>query len=116
MSATYGPTFGTPLARYDPTSSSWKTSQTISLLDLETSSVIFPKWGITHDGVLSALPTQVHRTNESDFSLLPTPRASSAVDDILDTTRKMMRNREGNGYKSRLEEAVALISDASREL
>ena len=74
MSGTCGPTCGMPFARYDPDSSSWRTSEATSLWDLTLSSLTLPPWGCLHGGELSERPTPELRTVEpvSSSSLLPT--------------------------------------------
>jgi hypothetical protein len=75
MSDTYGPTSGTPLARYDLPSQSWRTCEDTSLWDLPMSLETLPAWGMTRGGVLYELPTPEHRTIAHEFSSLPTPKA-----------------------------------------
>jgi hypothetical protein len=62
------------LAKFDPVSCSWKTSQ-ISLTLMERKSLeIWPKWGFMRFGVLYALPMLAHPIEEQDgFSWHPTP-------------------------------------------
>lgn len=78
MSDTCGPTCGMPFARYDPASSSWRTSPVTSLWDLTLSSLTLPRWGCLHGGELSERPTPELRTVEPGCSSspgLPTPTA-----------------------------------------
>ncbi len=79
MSGTCGPTCGTPFARYDPDSSSWRTSLDTSLWDLTLSSLTLPRWGCLHGGELSEHPTPELRTDapasSSSGGGLPTPTA-----------------------------------------
>lgn len=61
-------------ARYDRDSCSWKTAQLSLLGDLEPFSVIFPRSGMTRDGLLWELPMLERPTNETGYGcLLPTP-------------------------------------------
>jgi len=107
MNDTSGPTSGTPLAQYDPEQRCWKTSEATSLWALTLSSLTLPPWGCLHGGELYELPTPERPTIEPGYSSLPTPRATTAMDDPLDTTRSM---RERRGYsKFRLEETVATL-------
>jgi hypothetical protein len=96
-----------PLARYDLNEQCWKTSVAISLWALTMSSLTLPPWGCLHDGELYELPTPERPTIEPGYSSLPTPRATSAMSDPLETTRSMRHQR---GYsKFRLEETVAML-------
>jgi hypothetical protein len=63
-------------ARYDQDSCGWKTAQLSLLGDSEQSSVIFPRSGMTRDGLLWGLPMLERPTSETGFGfLLPTPTA-----------------------------------------
>lgn len=76
MSGTCGPTCGMPFARYDPDSSSWRTSEATSLWDLTLSSLTLPSWGCLHGGELSERPTPELPTvglGSSSSPGLPTP-------------------------------------------
>ena len=75
MTDTFGPTFGMPLAQYDPDGRCWKTSEVTSLWALPMSSLTLPTWGCLHDGALYELPTPAHHTVEPGCSSLPTPMA-----------------------------------------
>lgn len=71
-----GPRWQESFAHYDPASSLWRTSQGSLLPGSGTSSVIWPKRGMTRSGSAFELPTQGHLTNASGCSsspLLPTP-------------------------------------------
>lgn len=65
-------------AKYDQATSSWKTAQLSLLGDSEPSSVIFPRSGMTRDGLLWELPMLEQSTSESDYGFLPTPTAHNA--------------------------------------
>ena len=78
MTDTCGPTFGTPLAQYDPAGRCWRTSEVTSLWALPMSSLTLPTWGCLHDGALYELPTPGHRTIEPGYSSLPTPVADNS--------------------------------------
>lgn len=64
------------LANYDPHSSSWKTCQQSLLAEAGKWSESLPRWGMTQDGVLSALPKLGPTIGERDGFYLPTPTAS----------------------------------------
>ena len=68
-----GATWRASLAKYDPDSCSWKTVQHSLFVDLESSSVTWPKSGMTAGGLCWELPTLAHRTSETDSGLWPTP-------------------------------------------
>ena len=58
-------------AKYDPVTSSWKTAQLSLLGDLELSSVIFPRSGMTRNGLLWELPMLERPTNETGCGFSP---------------------------------------------
>ena len=75
----FGKKWQESLAKYDPSTHSWKTHQCLLLGDLEEFSETWPQWGIMQDGecwerIIAMLPT---REKESGF--WPTPRACSAM-------------------------------------
>ena len=107
MNDTCGPTSGKPFAQYDPQQQCWKTSEATSLWALTLSSLTLPTWGGLHAGVLYELPTPERPTIEPGSSSLPTPRATSAMGDPLDTTRNMLSKR--GQMKYRLEETIATL-------
>lgn len=91
MSGTCGPTCGTPFARYDPGSSSWRTSEATSLWDLTLSSLTLPPWGCLRGGELSEHPTPELRTvalgSSSPPGGLPTPTARDSKGSDLPSRR-----------------------------
>jgi len=65
------------LAKLCPNGSGWKTAQRSLLGDLEESSAILPRSGMTRGGLLWELPTLERHTSENGYGfLLPTPTAS----------------------------------------
>lgn len=68
------------LAKYDRVSCSLKTAQISLITGLHESCADLPRWGLMHDGELSALPIPAHLTRERDAGLLPTPMASDNRD------------------------------------
>ena len=108
MSDTFGHTYGTPLARYDRDSQSWRTSEDTSLWDLPTSLGTLPTWGMTQGGDLFELPTPERPTSVPECSSLPTPQATPAMSEALDITLGMYQRRGGT-TKGRLEESIALL-------
>ena len=75
----YGQKLPVLLAKYDPSMQSWKTLQTCLLesggLGLDEFSETWPRSGIMQNGIAYQLPTLVPLTDETEFGLLPTPRA-----------------------------------------
>jgi len=72
-----GPTWPASLARFDRDSCSWKTAQLCLLGDSESSSVTWPRSGMTAGGQCWELPMSGRRTSGTDSGLLPTPLASN---------------------------------------
>ena len=66
---TYGPTSGTPFATYDPDSHCWKTLQLTLDSDSVTYSAIWPRSGMTLDGIAYLLPPSAPRTSATAYSL-----------------------------------------------
>jgi hypothetical protein len=126
-----------PLANYDPTTQSWRTSKDMSLWGDYKSLENLPKSGMTRNGALFQQPAWVRLIDATELlswptptasdwkgrgpnskqqglpevmktrmGLWPTPRSSSAMAEDMDTIRE--RLNEGQEYKSRLEEAVAM--------
>jgi len=70
-----GDTWRGSLARFDPDTSSWKTVQHSLLGDSQSSSVTWPRSGMTANGQCWELPTLAHRIGATDSGLWPTPNA-----------------------------------------
>jgi hypothetical protein len=64
------------LARYDPTTSSWKTPQYSLLEDLTVFLGTWPRWGLMRDGVSYQQQTLVRHTRGTVSGLWATPAAS----------------------------------------
>jgi hypothetical protein len=73
--AGYGKNTPDLLARYDPTSSSWKTSQLCLVEGLATFSETWPRSGMMRNGIAYQLPPLVPATDETESGLWPTPSA-----------------------------------------
>ena len=72
-----GPTWRGSLARFDPASCTWRTAQRSLLGDLEESSVIWPRSGMTAGGQCWELPTLAPPTSATGSGLwVPTPIAT----------------------------------------
>lgn len=102
---TCGLGYDKPLANYDPTTQSWKMSVVIFPSEEPLSLPTLPASGMTQSGALFQQPAWEPTTSETDSSLWPTPRSSRAMADDMTTTQRRLAKI---GYKSRLEEAVAL--------
>lgn len=66
------------LAKYDPSSRSWKTRQCSLLGGLTEFSETWPRWGLMRVGEFSELTTLAPHTDVSEFGLWPTPRRTDA--------------------------------------
>ena len=66
------------LARFDPATSLWKTSQLCLVEGLETFSETWPRSGMTRSGTAYRLPPLAPLTAETGFGSWPTPRANDA--------------------------------------
>lgn len=91
MTDTSGPPSPAPLAFYDPSSSSWRTSQATFLSDSTPSSVTLPAWGTTHGGALYERSTPALVTVDPGCLLLPTPTAQES--DPTEEYVEAMRDR-----------------------
>jgi len=74
--AAYGLSTPELLARYDPNSLSWRTSQHCLVEGLEEFSETYPRSGMMRNGIAYQLQPLVRLTDETGFGLLPTPSAS----------------------------------------
>ena len=59
----------TVFAWFDPDTQSWKTCQATFLSDSEMSKPIWPRSGMTHDGIAYQLPPSAPRTSATEYSL-----------------------------------------------
>jgi hypothetical protein len=78
-----GPTWRASLAKFDPSSSSWKTAQLSLLGDSDESSVTWPRSGMTAAGQCWELPMLGRRIKGIDFGLCPRPRHHDRVGNAL---------------------------------
>jgi hypothetical protein len=88
----YGRSTPDLLARYDPASSSWKTSQHCLVEGLETYSETWPRSGMTRSGTAYQLPPLVPLTGATDSGLLPTPEATNTKAVALRSAGRSPRN------------------------
>lgn len=95
---TFGLMFQESLARFDPKSSSWKTSQmSLSMLG-RISLAICPKWGIVVHGALFERQMPMHLIKEEGFSRLrsiPTPTTMDSQ--FLNSKRTVMKTSMEKG-------------------
>jgi hypothetical protein len=98
----------TPFAFFDRESWSWRTSQLSLLADLESSSVIWPRWGTASGGAAFELPMPAHPIDESECSsLLLTPTTGDGTGGgRAAPTERGMAGKEGGGG---LREQVRLL-------
>ena len=75
----YGESTPVLLAKYSPSSSSWRTSQLCLDGDLEEFSETWPRSGMMRSGTVYRLPTLVRLTDETGSGFWPTPRVQSAT-------------------------------------
>jgi hypothetical protein len=79
-----GDTWQESLAKYDPSSRSWKTAHCLFQEDLPESSVILPKWGMMQNGECWERTMSLPPTKGTGSGSWPTP----TVDDSTNVTRK----------------------------
>ena len=108
---TYGLGFEKPLANYDLNTQSWRMYEATLLSDSPKFLGTWPASGTTRNGKLFPQTLLVRHISESESLFWPTPRNSSAMSEDLQTIRDRLNN--GNPYKSRLEEAIALAPTPS---
>ena len=104
--ATSGRGYDTPLAFLDPVTRSWKMYEATCLLGELPSLEKLPPSGIAQNGVLSLRPPWEPITDATESSSWPTPRASAAMSEDLNNVASRLAN--GEPYKAKLEQAVAL--------
>ena len=84
------------LAKFDRSTSSWKTAQPSLFVDLNESLVTWPRSGMTVDGQCWELPTLALRTSATDSGLWPTPTVSGNYN------RKGASKHSGDGLATRV--------------
>jgi hypothetical protein len=78
--AAFGRSNFRPFACFDQSSHSWRTFQRSLSGDLVPSSAIWPRSGMTRNGIAYELPSLGRRISANESSLLPTPSASDYRD------------------------------------
>lgn len=95
---TSGPSSRESLARFDPATQSWKTSQLTFLSGSETFSETWPASGMMRSGQCFRRASWVPHIHASACSSLPTPNATAFKGGRL-SPRKGVRNPEKNNYQ-----------------
>jgi hypothetical protein len=103
---TYGRLSKTQLASYDLATRSWKMYGVISLWEEQPSLEILPPSGMTRSGELFQRHPLEPIIDATESSSWPTPISSSGMAEDISVVRQRLRN--GQPYKTRLVEAVAL--------
>ncbi len=96
--ADYGLKCAELLAKYDPDTSSWKTSQQSFIEDWATFSETWPRSGMMQSGIAYQLPTLAEAISATGFSLWPTPTARDYKGARLSTSQ----NEKGRGANNSL--------------
>lgn len=107
----YGPGLEQPLANYDPTTQSWKTSEDTSLWGVQQLLATLPKSGMTRSGALFLQPDWVRPIDAKGLLSWPTPRASAAMSENISTIQA--RLAKGKKWGAKLEQAVAMYPTMS---
>lgn len=96
----YGGKYAEPFAWYDHGSRCWRTWQRCLIEGWERYSEVWPRSGMTRNGIAYQLPTLEPATNGTEYGLLPTPTRSDA--------KGAPRNRyfRSKAYKGNLCEAL----------
>ena len=89
------------LARYDHGTSSWRTAQCLLFEDSTECLATLPKWGMTRDGVLSALTMPEHLIGGNVSGLWPTPRAGNPGCDGSKPPMGKDRNHQGLEHRAK---------------
>lgn len=101
----YGESTPELLARFDPDTSSWRTSQHCLVEGLESFSETWPRSGMMQSGTAYQLPPLALATEETDFGLWPTPTANEDMAERM----KRAENMDGsNKHSLPLSRAVKL--------
>jgi hypothetical protein len=97
-----GSTWLASLAKYDHSTSMWKTAQCLLLEDSMSSLPTLPRWGLMQDGALYPQPTLVQTIKGKESGYWPTPNtlqglAPKKLDRIMEYNNKA---RPGRSYAS----------------
>jgi hypothetical protein len=97
-----GNTWRASLAKYDHSTSMWKTAQCSLLEDSMSFSLTLPRWGLMQDGALYPQQTLVQTIKEKESGFWPTPNtleglAPKKLDRIMEYNNK---SRPGRSYAS----------------
>ena len=111
MNAISGPTPSESLARWDPDSSCWRTSQASLLTGmLEPLSGSFPNKGMTANGIVYLPPKSERHTSVTGGGVLPLPSPNTSVANDKESVeswerrriKEKARHRNGNGFGRQL--------------
>ena len=107
----YGQSTPALLASFDPSLSSWKTSQRCFIEGLATYSETWPRSGMTRNGIAYRLAPLVPLTDGTASGSWPTPTANSYeiadVQALLDRRERVKQQKKnGNGFGLTLAQAV----------
>src|SRR6188768_566065 len=111
--AAYGRSTPELLARYDPATSSWRTSQLCLDGELSVFSETWPRSGLMRNGTAYQLPPLVRLTDATGSGSWPTPTANlyevTDIPAMLDRREACKaKNTNGNGFGLTLQQAVAV--------
>ena len=95
LAVAFGRSTPASLARFDPATSSWKTSQTYLGTDWTESSLTLPVMGTMRSGFLCPLPTWGPRISDIDCLLLPTLTKWDGTHGGRMTTLRPFKNAKG---------------------
>ena len=106
--AVFGEKWQEWFAKWNPSSSLWKTRQLSLFEGSEMFSETWPAWGMMQDGECSELPTPERHTVETEYGLWPTPAARDYKGaNGWETTKKKLA-AGGRPHKDQLPNAVQL--------
>lgn len=108
--AAYGRISLAPLAKYDPATSSWRTSQHCFIEGLETFSETWPRSGMTRSGTAYRLPPLVPLTDETESGLWPTPTVGGGGQTLPQGTTPTGQTPDGRKQTVCLERYVNRVS------
>jgi len=109
-----GVTTRASLAKYDRTTSSWRTSQRCFLEGLEKFSETWPRSGMTRNGIAYELPALDCHTAEIESGLWPTPRTSDSDTPSMPRVEQIRQGRSWHAYQLR-EAMLSIRSDLQRK-
>lgn len=107
LAQAYGPKSPVWLGNYDRNSSSWKIRQLSLFGDLDESSPIWPRSGMTRNGIAYQLPTLAPPISATEYGLWPTPCKSGSSPRQTGTwTGRFFIKPNGQKSQTRLEDML----------